>query len=205
MPIPRIYTEDMFPLNEEPAPGRAWPEDWYPENEESFPVLVDWHDVEESPSQAVVRLNDEVLEKARDVDRLHRKLRSATGVLAALNEFEVETAGENPVRRVRHRRCDTFVAGLPNPSAFLMGDVITILRDHDCSIAARIAANDNARAMTGRAVALLDGSDETMDAEYLRALTEMVYEAAGLPQERKQEVAAYLWEQASTTGECPTI
>lgn len=200
MTIPRIYTEDQFPLNDDP-----FPIEYYPEDESSFLVLVDWGDVEESPTQAVTRLNQEAMEYIERHADAERALRRRVDADAALEQYVIASPDQADAnRRLVHNECGRSI-GVLTGDPTVLSQIMERVRAHDCTAAALIAAKDNARVMAGRAVGLLDGSDETTDPEYLRALTEMVYEAAGLPSERKQEVAAYLWEQASTTGECPTI
>lgn len=50
-------TEDQFPLDNEQGE--------LPNLPETFPVIVNWHDPIESPTQAIIRLNNEVMASVR--------------------------------------------------------------------------------------------------------------------------------------------
>jgi hypothetical protein len=184
-----VFTERQFPLDEgfDPLPDGT-----------PFAVLVEgWTDQSESPSQAIIRLNREVLDvRAQQVD-------------AAFNElhgFTIEPPDQHGARDVRHTACEGKVVSIGSAARYGLGRLVDAARQHDCTAEARVYAVPEAKMMAQRAISLLRGADgQTTSAEYLRALTELVTDLAGLPPERKDEVAAFLWATAATHGDRPTI
>jgi hypothetical protein len=184
-----VFTERQFPLDTHPDP--------LPDGT-PFAVLVEgWTDQSESPTGAIIRLNTEVLDiRAQQVD----------AAFTQLHGFTIEPPDQHGARDVRHTACDTEVASIGSAARYGLGRLVDVARQHDCTAEARVYAVPEAKALAQRAIGLLAGADgQATSAEYLRALTELVTDAAGLPSERKDEVAMFLWATAATHGDRPTL
>jgi hypothetical protein len=188
-----IWTESQFPLDENHGVDH--------EMGVTFPVLVDWSDPQESPTQAVARLNIEVVEK--DV-----LLRGFQDDAAYLHGFKIlPPEAEHAVRGAReivHHRCGTVVGTLV-PTEARLGRLMEAAVAHECTAEALLYATKEGKFLAERAISLLDGADAaSCSPEYLRALTELICDVTALA-ERKQEVAEFLWGTAKTWGDCPEI
>jgi len=195
-----IYTEDQFPLDEQAE------ESMVPDDGETFPVLVQWHDVQESPSQAVGRLNAEAMEQAgQAADALRAKVIFQQRI-DRMAEFELHRPEDRKDRtNLVHRACGHIVGTIADTNFTTALDTLyerTVA--HDCTITGLVQhATPGVQQLASRLLNLLEGrSTETVTRGYLVALTDLLWEALELPVERRRDVAEYLWDSAGP-GDMP--
>jgi hypothetical protein len=195
MPRPTsVVTENDFPLDD------GGNEESYVEDK--FPVLVMWHDLSETPSQYIERLGAEAMNvgAAAEAERRAKLMfqqRIDRMAQFALRRDETGSARTNLV----HGPCGKTVGTLNDQHA-AGGWALDVLFEravgHDCTIEGLVTHHTPAvQNLAKRLVtALADPVTHPKDQGYLTALTLVLWQALELPDERRLDVATYLWTEA---------
>lgn len=189
-----VYTEEQYPLDEQAD------ESMVPEDGTTFRVLVQWHDVQESPSQAVGRLNAEVGEQAAQAAAEQRAKVLLQKRIDRMAQFVLHRPDTSKPDRTNlvHTPCGRAVAVVADTTFTTPLDTLyerTV--GHTCAIDELVRNSVGAVQASARKVRALlsDRSADTVDEGYLVALVDLLWVDLELPPERRRDVAAYLWNE----------